>query len=336
MITSTTTTGVGVRRAATLSTLVTVGALALVGCSSSAGTSSAGASASSSAKGAVAAVAGSTQPFDGASAPAAADGSATEALGSSLVLTTDRSIVVRADLSVRVDDVGASTARLGALASAHRATIASQATSDGIAPVPVEANADGSTQPCAPNGCPSGYASSTTTLRVANADVDALLRDVRTLGTVESSSRTTDDVTADVADVGARVSTARASLDRVRALMARASTLGEVVALEGELSKRQADLEALEARQRALADQSAQATVTVTLLSSSAPVPATESSTGFLAGLQRGWQAFTVALTVALTVLGAVVPFALVLVPVLLVVWVLLRRRREAQGAPTS
>ena len=246
-----------------------------------------------------------------------------------------RSVIVHADLSVAVDDVGTSTTKITAIAAAHRAEIASQSTTDGTAPVPV-ASAD-SKPDCVQTACPGGYATSVTTLRVDNAGVEGLLRDLRGLGTVQASSRTADDVTAQVADVGARVTTARASLDRIRVLMSKATTIGQVVQIESELSSRQADLESLEAQQRALADQTAQATVTVTLVSAAAPGASTDEGTGFVAGLRKGWTAFTAALVGALTVLGAVLPFLLVLVPLgLLVAWFVRRSRRTAPAAEAS
>ncbi len=253
-------------------------------------------------------------------------------------VAVQRSMIVRADLAVRVDDVTASTQRVGQVAAAHKAVVASQSTSDGQVPLPVPATtSDGSTVPgpsdyCAKTGCPGGYATSVTTLRVAGAEVDALLRDLRALGTVTWSSRTADDVTAQVADVDARVESARASLNRVRVLMGRATTLGDVVTLEAELGKRQADLESLEAQQRALADQTALATVSVTLTSQSAPVVA-EADTGFLAGLRSGWTAFAAAMVAGLTIVGAIVPFLIVLVPLGLLLWWLARRGSRRQRA---
>jgi len=252
-----------------------------------------------------------------------------------------RDVIVRADLAVRVDDVTTSTARVAAVAASHRAVIADQSTSDGQVPIPAETTAGGSgtgeptsrSDYCARNGCPGGFATSVTTLRVANSEVDALLRDLRAIGTVTWSSRTSDDVTAQVADVGARVASAEASLTRVRLLMNRATSLADVVALEAELGKRQADLEALEAQQRTLADQTALATVSVTLTSSAAPVPAS-ADTGFLAGLKAGWSAFTAALVAALTVIGALVPFLLVLVPLGLLAWWLVRRGSRRPVTP--
>jgi hypothetical protein len=113
--------------------------------------------------------------------------------------------------------------------------------------------------------------------------------------------------------------------------MSRATTIGDVVALEAELSRRQGDLEALEARQRTLADQSAQATVTVRLVDEGAPVVA-DTGTGFVAGLRAGWGAFTVAAVAGLTVLGALVPFLAVGGAVALLAWWLVRRRRPSTG----
>jgi hypothetical protein len=244
-------------------------------------------------------------------------------------VAADRSIVVKADVGVRVDDVLRSTSALGALAVKHAATIASQSTSAGSTTQPdVPTNPDG-TPACPSTGCPTTYASSTTTLRIDNKDVDALLADVTKLGTVETATRTSDDITAEVADVDARVRNAQASVARVRALMSQATRIGDVVALEGELSKRQADLEALEARQRTYADQTAQATVTVRLFGSTAPTASTEKATGFLAGLKAGWDSFTGFMAGALTVLGALVPWLIVLGPIALVAWLVVRRRRE-------
>ena len=263
----------------------------------------------------------------------ASDGTGT--LGAPLA-TGDRSIVVRADVAVRVTDVSRSTTDLASVALAHRATIASQSVSTGVDPTPVPyPTASDGTPACPSTGCPTSFASSTTTLRVDNSEVDALLADVAKLGTVESSTRTSDDVTADVADIDARVRNAQASLARIRALMSRATSIGDVVALEGELSKRQGDLEALEARQRALADQTAQATVTVRLLGAQAPVAQSESS-GFLAGLRSGWDAFTSLVSGTLTVAGALVPVLILLVPVGLVTWAVRRRRHAPATAEQS
>ncbi len=310
-----------------------VAVLTLAGCSAGSSTSSASL-ADGSGVGRQAQGAGA--PAVAAPAKADAGTAATSPLAG--IDTTGWQIVVRADLTVRVDDVGRGTARVAEIAARQQAVIASQTSSSGGGPVPVAVPVPGcSSDPCPTSSTPDGYASSTTTLRVDPSRADALVRELSALGAVVSSSRSSDDVTADVADVDARVANAQASLARIRALMSRAVAIGDVVALEGELSRRQGDLEALQARQRTLADQTAQATVVVTLVDQGAAV-AQDAATGFVPGLRHGWDAFTSALTVAMTVLGAVLPFLLVLVPAALAVrWGLRRTRRpDVDPAPDA
>lgn len=276
----------------------------------------------------------------GAPAPVVAEGGGfasdggVKSGGAPETVSLDRQVIVRADMTVRVDDLAKAGDGVSLAAAKHGATIASQTTSSGGVPMPGMTTADEKGAVACPNtGCPTTYASSTTTLRVDNDEVDALIRDLSALGTVEASYRTSEDVSAQVADVDARLKTAEASLTRVRALMTKAVTIGDVVTLEAELSRRQADLESLQAQQRVLADQTAQATVTVRLVDEQAPV-VTEEATGFLAGLSAGWDAFTGAMVLALTVLGALVPFLLIIVPVgLLLRWLARRNRRTTEGA---
>jgi hypothetical protein len=319
------------RRRTAAAAVLGIGALALTGC---------GAAATSTSSGGTAAVAdGVVAPQPGYAGDTAAEapaGSTGRTADLPVAVTADRAVVVVADTSVRVSDVAAATGALTTVAARYTAAIESQVSTRGDGfpvPMPLPATEE---RICETQGScpliPAGYQSSTTTLRLDNDKVDALLRDVAGLGTVEASSRSSADVTAEVADIDARVRNAQASLARVRALMGRATSIGDIVALEGELSRRQADLEALQARQRALADQSAQATVTVRLYGADAPAPEAEQ-TGFLAGLSAGWSAFTGALVVALTVLGALVPFLLVLGPVALVVWLVVRRSRRTPTA---
>ncbi|MFN8167269.1 MAG: DUF4349 domain-containing protein [Candidatus Nanopelagicales bacterium] len=323
------------RRTVVASAALALAVLGLAGCGAAASGSSgaAGGGAAAVVDGAVApqpAYAGQERTTGSGTASTVKDAAGGEV---GTATTVDRSVVVTADTAVRVDDAQEALTRLGAVAARYGATIADQVSSRGDG-TPVPPCVDGGS--CPKTVEPTGYESSTTTLRLANDKVDALLRDVAALGTVETSSRSSADVSAEVADVDARVRTAEASLARVRALMGKATSIGDIVALEGELSRRQADLEALQARQRTLADQTAQATVTVRLYDESAPAPV-EERTGFLAGLAAGWDAFTGAMVAALTVLGALVPFLIVLVPAGLLVRVLVRRsRRTADAGPVA
>jgi hypothetical protein len=136
-------------------------------------------------------------------------------------------------------------------------------------------------------------------------------------------------VTEDVADVDARVASMQASIARIRAILSRAERIGDVVSVEGELSRRTTELESLQARQRALAGQVNFATITVQLRASqTAPAPVPDRA-GFTGGLSDGWHAFTATLGWVLTALGAALPFLLLAAPVA-AAWLLRRRRLSA------
>src|SRR5262249_45568847 len=131
----------------------------------------------------------------------------------------------------------------------------------------------------------------------------------------------------------ARLATQKASVERVRALLARAQTIGEIVSIESELTKREAELASLQQRKDKLAGQVALSTITLSLRGPAAPEPARED-TGFVAGLRNGWSAFLGSITIVMTVAGWLLPWLLAIgVPIWLLVWLLRRRRRPAPAS---
>ena len=142
------------------------------------------------------------------------------------------------------------------------------------------------------------------------------------------------DATEDVVDLDARVASQRASVDRVRALLAQARSIGDVVAVESELTRREADLDSLTGRLNALKDQVALSTLTVDV--EKAPITTTENPqpTGFAAGLAAGWDGLKTAAAVAGAVVGYLLPFLPVLAVILGLVWLgrrFARTRRTPQ-----
>ncbi|GAA1806169.1 DUF4349 domain-containing protein [Planosporangium flavigriseum] len=177
------------------------------------------------------------------------------------------------------------------------------------------------------------------TLRVPSARFTEVVSGISKLGRNgkdESRQLSTQDVTDEVTDVDARIATGQASVNRVRELLARAQNISEIVSLESELARREADLESLKSRKRKLDDLTAMSAVTAVLLGPQAAVT-NKPETGFLAGLKAGWHAFTASMQVLLTVLGALLPFLLgAALPALAVVWALRRRRRPRPSRPDS
>jgi len=293
------------------------GLLALAGCggAGSSGNSGAADGASRSQAGSVA---GGTTPEQGPDAAAkVADGAASTTASVPPVVAYDRKLARRADISLTVSDVDAAAAKVRAIAASAKGLVVAEAISS---------------EPDDP--ALGGF--STITISVPTESLDATLDQLSALGTVHSRNATTDDVTAQYVDTESRVKTMQASVDRVRALMSQATKLGDVVSLEAELSRRQADLEATQSQLAALKGSVALAPVEVRLGTDEKVLAQAEPTTGFLAGLSSGWAAFTGSVTVLLTVLGALLPFAVVLALVLvpLVLW--LRRRGPNAPVPTQ
>ncbi|MGW0585443.1 DUF4349 domain-containing protein [Streptomyces sp. NPDC002920] len=167
-------------------------------------------------------------------------------------------------------------------------------------------------------------------LRVPVERYDDVLADLQGAGKLLKRTAKAQDVTDQVVDVDSRIKSQRASVARVRALMDRAVRLSDVVALEGELSTREADLEALLAQQASLKDRTGLATVTLSL--SEKPVQravAADDDPGFMDALAGGWDAFVTMLRWISVAFGAVLPF-LALAVVLVLAWLLRVRRRTA------
>ena len=135
-------------------------------------------------------------------------------------------------------------------------------------------------------------------------------------------------------DIDVRVEAQRRSIDRIQVLFDNAETIKDIVSVEGELSRRQADLASLEAQQRYLADQTSMSTITVTIEQPpehAKPEPEKDDDTGFLAGLAGGWHAMESFLVGLSTVAGALLPFLVLGLVLAVPGWPLLRRLRRRQ-----
>ncbi|WP_329498734.1 DUF4349 domain-containing protein [Kitasatospora herbaricolor] len=183
-------------------------------------------------------------------------------------------------------------------------------------------------------------------LKVPSGSYQKTLDQLAALGKVVSRNSQADDLTQQVVDVASRVQSQQASVERVRALMAQAKSLADVVSLEAELSRRQADLESLQKQQTELTAKTSLSTITLELRrEAAAPPPAAEPAKkkdGFWASvgsaLGGGWHVLSMIVKGLLIALAAVAPFLLVLAPLGWMLWYLGRRRKAARpdGAPQA
>jgi hypothetical protein len=175
-------------------------------------------------------------------------------------------------------------------------------------------------------------------LRVPTERFNSTLDAIAKLGEEESRQIQAQDVTDQIVDLDARVATQEASVNRVRDLLARAQTIADIVSLETELTRRQADLDSLKQRRAKLGGLAELATITAVLHApAAAGAPEVKPETGFLAGLKDGWDGFLASVAIVLTIAGWLLPWVLAIgLPIWLVLWLLRRRRRPTTPPVTS
>ena len=174
-------------------------------------------------------------------------------------------------------------------------------------------------------------------LKVPTKSFESAIQRLSDLGKRLQIHQESTDVTEQVVDVASRIESQRASLDRMRALMSKANAIGEIVSVESELTRREADLESLLAKQKNLALQTDLATLTLTLTDKGQPpAPAEDPDRGFLTGLKGGWDAFAATFSVLATALGAVLPFLVLLALIAVPLWRFRGRLRRQPAAPDS
>jgi glycine cleavage system regulatory protein len=153
------------------------------------------------------------------------------------------------------------------------------------------------------------------------------------VGEVRDITVETEDVTTEGRDLDARIAALATSTERLRELMGSAASTEDLLAVERELSERQAELDALTAQREQLSDQVAMSTLTVDV--TSAPIAAAARQGGFLGGVSSGWEALVATLQGVVLVLGILLPWIAVAALGYLVFRLVRRRVRPATpGAP--
>jgi hypothetical protein len=224
-------------------------------------------------------------------------------------------VISTGNVQLRSDDVGQSVFDVRKVVDVHGGTISEDDT---------ETDKDGAAL------------RSRMVLRIPTADFDDAMTELEKVAKLVSSKRQSADVTTQVLDIDVRVEAQRRSIDRIQVLFDNATSIKDVVSIESELSRRQADLASLQAQQRYLADQTSMSTITLSVerTSTKAAPKADDDEAGFLSGLAGGWGALKTFLVGASTVAGALLPWLLLALVLAVPGWPLLRRLRRR--APTA
>jgi len=173
-------------------------------------------------------------------------------------------------------------------------------------------------------------------LRVPSDRFDDVVAALEQVATPTGTTTNGQDVSAEVVDIEARIRAQRKSVARIEALLARAESIQQIVAVEAQLATRQADLDALEGRQRWLADQTSMSTVTVYVERPAEREKADDTTDGFLGGLERGWDAFVDGIGVVVLVIGFLLPWLVLLALLAGPAWLAIRRRRPRAARPAE
>jgi Domain of unknown function (DUF4349) len=233
--------------------------------------------------------------------------------------SVDRVDVVTATMSVTTRQVDTAADRVAAVASANGGRVDGDQRSAG-----------------------DGERTASVTVRVPPGRLLTVMTAVDRLGKETGRTLSRDDVTTSKADIDARALALSTSVTRLQHLLSTAGGVGTLLQVEKVLTSRQGDLDSLRARQRALNDQIAMSTLTVTLRATAAPVKAKPAhhfhATGFGAAVGKSIHGLGVAITVAVAAVGYALPFAVPVVLIAVAVLFLRRRRRptEPTGAAAS
>ncbi len=169
------------------------------------------------------------------------------------------------------------------------------------------------------------------TVRVPPGEVQPMIDSLRGIGKVTEVDLSSSDVTKQVADLETRISAKKVAITRLEELLSGAGSMADLLAVEGELTTRQSELEQLLTEQAGIDDLTSMATLEISVYATDQePAPDEDEVSGFLGGLSAGWDALVTALGVGVTVLGVLLPW-LVLVALVgaVALWILRRRRRS-------
>jgi hypothetical protein len=235
--------------------------------------------------------------------------------------TIGRDVIIEMNVTLASDDIARSVAAIAARASTLGGGVASSQVDYGD---PTDDGSDSEGY--------RGYA--VLVVKVPPERIDDLLAGLEQTGTIRSINQSALDVTEQLVDLDVRIDNARESVANVRSFMERAEDLSELVTLEAELTRRQTELEQLEAQQRNLSERVALSTVTVEIVPpSSLPEPSDDDSIGD--AFADGLDAFVTFVRVVVVTLAVLSPFILAAALIAVVV-VILRRRRRLDSTSTD
>lgn len=163
----------------------------------------------------------------------------------------ERKIATVSTVDIQVKEVGDATVKITAFIEGVGGYVSSQQTSLGDNPT------------------------STISAKIPPSQLSGLLNSIGGVGKVVARGQQADDVTAQYVDLEGRIASQRISVDRMRELYAKATTVEELAKAEGELARRESELESMLGKKRVLDGRVDLATLTISIH----PEPLTTATT---------------------------------------------------------
>jgi hypothetical protein len=270
------------------------GGMFLAGCSASSSSGAAGSDSAAKTAGEAAAPTAAAGPAAGGAVRRNSGGQG--GTGTTVRLAPAASIIYTAQLTVRAGHVGSAAAQAAQIAQGAGGYVSSETTS---------ADPDHPSE-----------ATATVQLKIPVASYPATLGQLAgQLGTQLSLHQQAQDVTQQVANVNSQVTSAEAAIVQLRTLLSHAGSVGDLLSVQNQINTEEANLESMQAQQRALNHETSYATVTLTLLGPKAKplVHRPQAPPTLAGGFGAGWHALRIAVSWTLAFLGAIAPFAAVL-----------------------
>jgi hypothetical protein len=179
----------------------------------------------------------------------------------------DQQLIQTASITLRVDDVAASSKEVTDYVASIQGRIDSKD----------EYRDPGSNE----------ITSATFMVKVPTAQLDLALEKLKSFGDLEGFSQSAVDVTLQVIDLDARIKSLTTSISNLEKLLKEASSVADLLAAEAALAARQAELNGLQSQRTYLADQIDLSAIWVNILPKKSLTAV--KPIGFVAGLEKGW-----------------------------------------------
>lgn len=177
---------------------------------------------------------------------------------------------------------------------------------------------------------------STITFRVPAENHEEVMDRMDELGEVKNITENADDVSDEVVELETRIENAESSLERLRDFIEDAETTEELLQVEEQINRRQADLEVMIGQRDGLIGESELSTLTVVFTADTPddieepePVEATTfNDNAFMDNLMRGWSGIVATVNFFFAAFGLLLPYTPIIAVIAAIIWFSLRKKK--------